>query len=109
VSTTTGELIVRNGGLIFAEYSAENGDPPADGVDDPHCSGQAVSGHGRGMCQWGTHRWAARENRDHWWMVQHYSPGATIVSPGNGLPGIDYDASIQHIDSNVKVRSGDTI
>lgn len=55
VTATTGEAVVTSSGsLAFAEYSAENGDPTADGVDEPYCAGYAVAGHGHGMCQWGT-------------------------------------------------------
>ncbi len=64
-----------NGNVARSEYSAENNDfspttscgnnytgPNTTGTNciyDPVCSGRARFGHGRGMCQWGTARWAA--------------------------------------------------
>jgi hypothetical protein len=75
---TKGQVIVDSlGRLVFAEYSAENGDPTADGVDDSVCAGKALNGHGRGMCQWGTQRWAL-QGKTYDWMVSHYYPGASI-------------------------------
>ncbi len=79
-----------------AEYSAENNgwDDPNDGLScvnncpcgdgqigspcagwpcksDPVCAGHGCFGHGRGMCQWGTQRWAS--NGKYWdWMAIHY-------------------------------------
>jgi hypothetical protein len=69
---------------FFAEYAAENngnfcpdgqtGRPAnnwpclADGVD----AGTTFNGHGRGMCQWGTQRWALNQARDYRWIVDHY-------------------------------------
>src|SRR5687767_12736545 len=39
VDVTAGVSIVRDGSLVFAEYSAENSDPTDFGVDEPYCSG----------------------------------------------------------------------
>jgi len=78
VDATAGQGIARAGAIVFAQYSAENGDPTADGVDEPFCAGLAVQGHGHGMCQWGTQRWALND-RDSRWMVQHYYPGADVI------------------------------
>lgn len=75
VDGTEGEYAVMGDSLIFAQYSAENGDPTADGVDDPYCAGEAVFGHGHGVCQWGTQRWANYGGKDHFWMIEHYYPG----------------------------------
>lgn len=71
VEATLGAVAVRDGSLVFAEYSAENGDPTAHGVAEPHCRNRRVQGHGRGMCQWGTERWG-RDGKDAAWMVGHY-------------------------------------
>jgi uncharacterized protein (TIGR03382 family) len=78
VDATAGVYVVRAGELVFAEYSAENGDPTADGVAEPLCTGQTVNGHGRGACQWGTQRWAL-SGKDADWIVLHYYPGAQLV------------------------------
>jgi hypothetical protein len=81
VERTRGVTIVKDGALVLAEYSAENGDPTAFGVDEPYCAGQTVNGHGRGACQWGTQRWATKEGRDFRWMIAHYYPGAAALEP----------------------------
>ncbi|MEM9195604.1 MAG: SpoIID/LytB domain-containing protein [Myxococcota bacterium] len=77
VDLTRGQAITRNGELVSGEYSAENGTPTADGIDDPLCEGRELFGHGRGMCQWGSQRWA-RNGRDHIWIAEHYWPGGQI-------------------------------
>ncbi|MCC7534584.1 MAG: VCBS repeat-containing protein, partial [Deltaproteobacteria bacterium] len=77
VDATRGQAIVRSGSLVSGEYSAENGDPTADGVDEPHCHGRSRFGHGRGMCQWGSQRWATA-GRDHDWIARHYWPGSVV-------------------------------
>ncbi|MGB0645858.1 MAG: SpoIID/LytB domain-containing protein [Bradymonadia bacterium] len=86
------------GQVIRTEYSAENADPTEFGVCEPLCTGETLFGHGRGMCQWGTQRWASREvsqaqsdvlancavtspppivgtGQIAEWMVSHYFPG----------------------------------
>lgn len=69
---------------FFAEYAAENNDNAcADGftgspsanwpcMSDAVDAGQTFNGHGRGMCQWGTQRWAVNQGRDYVWIVNHY-------------------------------------
>jgi hypothetical protein len=81
VDATAGMVVVRDGALVLAEYSAENGDPTKFGVDEPHCTGRELFGHGRGVCQWGTQRWAVNEGKDYVWMTSHYYPGATLAVP----------------------------
>ena len=97
VDHTKGKLLVENGNLVFAEYSAENGDPTLFGVSDPHCpsngcsidsdcspsyykciQGQCRFGHGRGMCQWGSQRWAL-QGQGYLWITEHYYPGAAVL------------------------------
>ena len=103
VAATAGQVVVKNGQLHNAEYSAENGDPTADGVVEPHCAGRARNGHGRGMCQWGTQRWATNEDRDHTWMIGHYYPGATLQQPGPA-----FDATYQAQSApRLEMSSGD--
>jgi hypothetical protein len=102
VDATTGMVIVKDGSLVFAEYSAENGDPTELGVAEPHCTGKVRKGHGRGTCQWGTQRWAQIAGKDFTWMAPHYYPGATLlqVGPGSGsglgatFHGEDYPAEM---------------
>jgi hypothetical protein len=101
VAATAGILVERQGAAFAAEYSAENNswDDPNDGLacsnSDLSCGDGAVGspavgwpcladavalgrgcfGHGRGMSQWGSKRWAdpapapARTWR---WIVDHY-------------------------------------
>ncbi len=80
VDETKSQVMVSGSAILFAEYSAENGDPTADGVSDPVCAGKAVNGHGRGMCQWGTQRWAL-QGKDYQWISLHYYPGSSLWTP----------------------------
>jgi hypothetical protein len=75
-------VAVKSGAAIFSQYSAENSDPTADGVAEPLCHGRTRQGHGHGMCQWGTQRWATQAGKTFDWMVTHYYPGAVLA----GLP-----------------------
>ncbi len=107
VTYTENYVVVTSGGVIpSTEYSAENnqlglscGDgftaPSGGCLYDPVCAGEAKYGHGRGMCQWGTARWATGRQmagrvtgdttpngyprRDWRWMVEHYYPGNFLV------------------------------
>lgn len=63
-------MIDGNGNVPRSEYSAENnnagcgdgfcgtGTATAPCISDPICAGQSLFGHGRGMCQYGSARWA---------------------------------------------------
>lgn len=68
-ATTRVVLLTATGTIARAEYSAENNNAGCgDGysgtgsswpcIADPVCRGFALNGHGRGMCQWGSARWA---------------------------------------------------
>lgn len=81
-------LVDSNSNIMRAEYSAENNDSagrdgcgncyisnkPSDGIClyDPVCCGYTQNGHGRGMCQWGTQRWAKDRGKTWTWIVDHY-------------------------------------
>jgi hypothetical protein len=101
VDATRGVVLVQNGEIFRSEYSAENnnllGERSCSNADrscgdgfagspntgwpclrDEVCSGWSCFGHGRGMCQWGTQRWAL-QGRDWRWIVRHY------YSDGEGL------------------------
>lgn len=78
-------LVTSSGGVVFAEYSAENGDPTKTGVSDPVCAGQTLYGHGRGMCQWGSQRWA-QQAKGYEWIALHYYPGSSFWPTGTGSP-----------------------
>ena len=92
VDDTAGVYVVKDGDLVFAEYSAENSDPTAFGVSEPHCTGRPVFGHGRGTCQWGTQRWAnAGKTFD--WIVPHYYPGSELIGIDTIYDGVFADES----------------
>jgi hypothetical protein len=100
---TSGILLQRAGAVFRAEYSAENnnfgcgqpgcsnascicgngnaGSPGASWpcVAEPWDSGRACSGHGRGMCQWGTQDAAAQGQLWNWIEDHYYN--------NNGVPG----------------------
>ncbi|MEN3001878.1 MAG: SpoIID/LytB domain-containing protein [Armatimonadota bacterium] len=68
-ATTRYVLLTASGTIARSEYSAENNNAGCgDGysgtgsswpcIYDPVCTGFATNGHGRGMCQWGSARWA---------------------------------------------------
>lgn len=100
-------------GFKLTEYSAENNaldtsgvpiSPCGDGftgntvstcIADPVCTGEKRFGHGRGMCQWGTARWATGRRmlnrttsdsvtnnyplQDWVWLCEHYYPNLELV------------------------------
>jgi hypothetical protein len=88
----TARYILTNAGLtavMRSEYSAENNNKGCgDGytgtgsswpcIYDPVCQTQTPNGHGRGLCQWGTARWASGTR------VLTTSPCAMGVSHGFG-------------------------
>lgn len=115
-------------GFKLTEYSAENnqlgmacGDgftaPTGGCLADPVCTGETEFGHGRGMCQWGTARWASGRkmaNRvtgdattnglplQNWiWLCEHYYPNLQLVQ-GSPLTTNDY-VQVQGI-ANLAVR-----
>jgi hypothetical protein len=68
-ATTRYVLLTSAGNIARAEYSAENNNAGCGNgysgtgsswpcIADPVCTGFALNGHGRGMCQWGSARWA---------------------------------------------------
>ena len=104
VDYTAGILLERNGAIFRSEYSAENnnfncgvsgcsnsycgqcgdgfaGSPGANWpcVEEPLDAGRNCFGHGRGMCQWGTQRWALQGELWNWIEDKYYN--------NNGNPG----------------------
>jgi len=98
----TSGFMVRNGTEpAFAEYSAENNDlDGSNGCGDCYVGnngswsclydvvgcGYARNGHGRGMSQWGSQRWANAQGEDWRWIVDHYyndrpTPKYYLTSP----------------------------
>lgn len=69
VNNTYRNILVNSGGVVRSEYSAENNNKGCGNgysgtgsswpcISDPVCLNRASNGHGRGLCQWGTVRWA---------------------------------------------------
>jgi hypothetical protein len=69
VDNTSGYILTNSSGVVRSEYSAENNNKGCGNgysgtgstwpcISDPVCTGFASNGHGRGLCQWGTVRWA---------------------------------------------------
>ncbi len=104
VYDTMGMAITVDGELASGEYSAENGDPTAYGVMEPLCVGFEIRGHRRGMCQWGSQRWAL-DGRDHRWIASHYFPGS-VLEGGAAAVG-DYDASFSSVEAPASMVSGE--
>jgi hypothetical protein len=99
-ATTNTVLTDSSNAIVKSEYAAENndagcgdgksGDNSATGpcIDDPVCKGKTNDGHGRGMCQNGSQRWATGKNADgtdasggsqKWdWILTHYYPNYKI-------------------------------
>lgn len=105
-------------GFKLTEYSAENnqlgmacGDgftaPTGGCLYDPVCTGESEFGHGRGMCQWGTARWASgrrMQNRvtsdsvtngyplQNWvWLCEHYYPNLVLAQGSPLVIGDDVE------------------
>lgn len=111
VDATQSVLMYRTGEPTIprhlTEYSAEQnarglacGDGYAGNagscIPDPVCTGETRNGHGRGMCQWGSAKWATglkfpgnstantsattgQPRRDWQWILDHYYPGLLRV------------------------------
>ncbi|MEO0168765.1 MAG: SpoIID/LytB domain-containing protein [candidate division WOR-3 bacterium] len=83
---TSGIMLENSGTIARSEYSAENNDCGCgDGVywpciSDPVCTGHSCYGHGRGMCQWGSSRWANNGYTWKWINEHYYSPGGYRLS-----------------------------
>ena len=109
VLQTTGFVLTQNGAITRSEYAAENNNNGCgDGftgtgsgtnpcISDSVCSGFADNGHGRGLCQWGSARWANGTRvstaspcsagpshglgQQSWqWILGHYYPQYTLES-----------------------------
>ena len=101
VEATTGQYLAYRENVILAEYSAQNGSPTLPrgsvsspdpnfpylrSVDDPVCFGEVRNGHGRGMSQVGSRRWAAWYGWNYAQILLHYYTGVTLELPANASP-----------------------
>jgi len=119
---TAGQYLETAGGAIaFSEYSAENNclNPSSsypcncgDGysgngdnwpcIEDQVCAGHNRYGHGRGMCQWGSSRWA-NNGQVYTWIANHYYNPGNIYRCGTNHPHPDFhvtDASLNQASGN---------
>jgi hypothetical protein len=120
VDQTAGYLMLPPGatriGYKHTEYSAENnalGLTCGDGftgnsggcITDAVCGGEARYGHGRGLCQWGSAKWATglkfpgnsfplngsttngQPRQDWMWILSHYFPALELVQGTPLVPG----------------------
>jgi hypothetical protein len=101
VDATKGKVMLDGSGAIArSEYAAENNNAGCgDGktgtnqnnspcISDLTCKGATKNGHGRGMCQWGSQRWATGKDHDgnpvdggaelYDWILKHYYTMFTI-------------------------------
>lgn len=88
---TKGKVLVKSGKIFRSEYSAENNNSGCGNgysgtgsawpcISDALCKGKAKNGHGRGMCQWGSSRWATNGKTYSWILNHYYNPGGVSTS-----------------------------
>jgi hypothetical protein len=93
-------LLTSAGGIARSEYSAENNNSGCgDGltgtgsswpcISDPVCTGFASNGHGRGLCQWGSARWATGRRLSS-------SQACTSAAPLHGHGTKNWQQILQH-------------
>ena len=104
VDDTAKKVLVTKGTSVVAkaEYAAENNQVDCDDgktgtdttewpcTDDVVCKGETANGHGRGMCQRGSNRWAKGKKADGTpapggaqkfdWILTHYYPKLEMVT-----------------------------
>lgn len=108
-ATSSMVLVDSSEKIAFAEFSAENNNagcgegmvgnksPQSPCISDPVCRGSVRAGHGRGMCQNGSERWASGKDksgnmfpggsRDAMWILSHYYPQLSTANAIDILSG----------------------
>mgnify|MGYP000299395460 CR=1 FL=1 len=94
-STVNEVLLNSSNAIAFSEYAAEtnnfgcgdcfSGQGTWPCISDNVCCGKTPAGHGRGMCQWGSHRWAQQSQTYTWILDHYYNPGGYFRC--TNLPG----------------------
>ncbi len=86
---TVGQYLTYNGAMLWARYGQHNGDPtvayagydpPLSSVSDPIDGDESRTGHGNGVCQYGSRHWARGRSAsgvpfpqwDYWRILAHY-------------------------------------
>jgi hypothetical protein len=99
-ATATSSQVLTNGvggPIARSEYAAEtNGFGCGDGftgcttcgtptwpcISDAVCAGSTPAGHWRGMCQWGSQRWAQAGQTYTWILNHYYNPANVFICAG---------------------------
>jgi hypothetical protein len=123
VFATSGIALANGRKMALAEYAAETNDSGCgDGfsgekqgshftspcIPDPVCKGQQHRGHGRGMCQSGSVRWAmlgaaqSDKPKDWLWILHHYYPTYTVIPSRCDL---NNDFSITQADVDIAISA----
>jgi N-acetyl-anhydromuramyl-L-alanine amidase AmpD len=92
---TAGIVLIRNGAIYKADYCAESNNAGCgDGfsgtgtdypcISDARCVTRTKSGHGRGMCQWGSSFWGT--DQTYTWILNHYyNPDSAAIQTSTGV------------------------
>lgn len=103
-------LLTSSGNVARSEYSAENNNNGCgDGwagtgttwpcISDPVCTGFADNGHGRGLCQWGSARWATGRRLSS-------SQACTSSAPQHGYGTKNWQQILAHYYPNYALEQG---
>jgi len=103
VTDTTGQHLTYGGAMVWARYGQHNGDPtvayagydpPLSSVSDPIDAGETRTGHGNGVCQYGSRHWARGRSAN-----------------GIDFPQWDYQRILVHYYTGIHIRddSGSTL
>jgi hypothetical protein len=117
-NATAKVVLVKSGAIYRAEYSAENNNAGCGNgysgtrstwpcIKDERCAGRATSGHGRGMCQWGSSFWA--RDKSYTWILKHYyNPGGvSIQTPASVAATTELEEKEQSTDGNDRITDVD--
>ncbi|WP_166437293.1 N-acetylmuramoyl-L-alanine amidase [Niastella caeni] len=111
---TAGIVLIKNGAIYKAEYCAEsNNSGCGDGfsgtstdypcIADSRCAGRTKSGHGRGMCQWGSSFWGT--DQTYTWILDHYynPDGVAIQTSAAAATSSTSDSRKAEADGTLKI------
>ena len=117
-NATAKVVLIKNGAIYRAEYSAENNNAGCGNgysgtrstwpcIKDERCAGRATSGHGRGMCQWGSSFWA--RDKTYTWILNHYyNPGGvTIQTPASLAATSEFEEKEGSSDWSNRINAAD--
>lgn len=121
-NATVNEVLVDcNNNIVFSEYASETnnfgcgdcysgqGNWPC--ISDNVCCGKSPFGHGRGMCQWGSQRWA-QQSKTYTWILDHYYNPGGYYRWKNGitsLPDLIITGGSQSVTPSTNIHAGSNI